>query len=369
MQSVTNKTGSFAFIVLCGSKTSESKLHYCLDRINQLEIKNLDNILDIYVYLVPVSEDGNHIKGKKFQEYASTLININIIPVTNNTNYATEARAFNYGMDAFLEGPAQYVVCLHETDIILDLRLLEYYMWLFSTAHNSDVIGAVAPSSNVGFSTEPPTKVKMWYADDVYLRGVCIKRQAVKDTGPFDEMFLYRFFEFDFFSRMSHHAGWLTRIGKEKESFLQLADPDLTPDFRKMSFLKKQSMVWFAKKWHYKGVWEKPNPEGNKSNCCVRKNTFYTDGRRGNNFFDKFKLSKEEKKAVVNRQEILYSDKAIKNAINMSKSFKKKPLGHFTLPGTFELGVRIHNHQGIQTHVRCQLEHWDDLLWTPELVY
>lgn len=355
---------SIAFVVLCGSESSQKRLEYCLSRLNSLN-KEGTNIHEIYVYLVSVSDKGTHIKKPKFKEFKKSFDNLDIHVVLGASNHATEPRAYNYGIDCALEGPANYFVFLHETDIIVDRNLLDYYMWLFNTAHNPEVVGAVGLSSSAA-NKEVPTKVKMWYGDDVYLRGVCIKRSALKSTGPFDESILYRYFEWDFFSRMIHHNGWLTRIGKEENKFIKFGGVNLTPDYRKMSVLTRQSMVWMARKWHHKGIW--PNERG-KINCYIRTNTFYNEGTPIRNFTDKFVLSDAEKEATLKRFKLVYEDSAIVNGIKMSKTFTKKPIGQFAIDYAYDGGVNIKNHVGIQTHIHNVIEYWDNMLWEAKGVY
>jgi len=161
MQDVVTKSPmkSIAFVVLCGSDKSKSALEFCLQRLDKLETEKTD-ISDIYVYLVRISEKGKYVHNKTFKEHVKSFENLKVFSVTGSTEYATEPRAYNYGIHAALDSPADYFVFLHETDIITDKNLLEYYMWLFDTAHNPEVVGAVAFSSSTP-AKEQPKHVKM----------------------------------------------------------------------------------------------------------------------------------------------------------------------------------------------------------------
>ena len=370
MQPVNKSMESIAFVILCGSEAKTKRLHTCLERLTVLEKENTP-IENVFAYLVDVNEEASYIKKPAFKKWAAELEGVTVVPVNGNTRNATEPRAYNYGIDAMLEGPADYVVFLHDTDLILDKNLLKYYMWLFSSAHNPELVGAAAFSTSPRMREGPHKHTKMWYADDVYLRGVCIKRDALVATGPMDEMLIYRSFEWDFFSRMIHHVGYLTRLGKEPNKFIKFGGPDLTEDHKKMSILQKQSVVWIARKWHHKGRW----PEETKDvsyNCYVRKNRFYLHGTNtppAQKFFDKFVLNDDQKARLEERLKALYADSVINKTIEVTPTFVKKPLGHFTLPETFNKGVSIKDNPGIQTHVKCELEYWDDLLWEAKKVY
>jgi hypothetical protein len=354
---------SIAFVVLCGGDNSQKHLEYFLSRLNVLN-KEGTNINEIYVYLVSVSDKGDHIKKPKFKAFKSSFENLTIHVVLGSTKYATEPRAYNYGLDCAMDSPADYFVFLHENDVIVDKNLLDYYMWLFNSAHNPEVIGAVNFSSNTS-KKEVPTKVKMWYGDDLYLRGACFKRAAIKSTGPFDESILYRYFEWDLFNRMIHHNGWLTRIGKEDNKFIKFGGVNLTKDYHKLSILTRQSMVWFARKWHHKGLWPE---EREKVNCYVRTNTFY-DNLSVKLFTDKFLLTKDEEEETLKRFKMIYEDTAIKSAVDMSKTFTKKPIGHFVVDHTFKGGHLVKNNTGIQTHIHSDIKYWDNMFWNAKGVY
>jgi len=370
MQNVTSKKmKTIAFIVRCGS--DKETFLFNMDRINKLSKEKTD-IEEIIVYLVAISEKARYLRHKVFREKSlDPMTNIQFKYVTGYCNNATPPRACNYGLEAALDGPADYFVFLNDTDTIMDKNLLQYYSWLFKTAHNPEVIGAVTFSNRTAMRSPIPVHAKMFYADDVLLRGTCIKREAALVTGPFDEQLIYASYQMDYFSRMSHHNGFLVRLGKEENNFIKFGEGDISDNHKKLSFLKKHSLVWYAKKWHNKGIWADEKEKGVVATCLVRKNSFYNPNqeKNGKYFFDLFKLTDRQKDRIKERIEILYSDPAIKYAVDCSKSFVKKPLGHFTYPELLIDGAKIHNRKDLLTHVDCRLEYWKTLQWKPKKVY
>jgi hypothetical protein len=363
------KMKTLAFILTCGSDKETVK--FSLERINKLSKEKTD-IEEILVYFVVVDKKAAYLRSTVFRKtYLDTLTNFKYYYVTGKGNNATPPRACNYGLDAALDGPADYFVFLNDNDIIMDKNLLQYYKWLFDTAHNPDVIGAVSFSSNAAMGKPAPNVVKMFYADDVYLRGTCIKREAAINTGPFDELLLTSGYEVDFFNRMTHHNGWLVRLGKEENSFIKLSEDPVSSNHEKLRFVRKQSLVWFARKWQNKGIWPDEQENGVVSTCFIRKNTFYDPGdtKSAQSFFDKFVLTEAQIEATRERLKILYEDESIKNAVKVSECFIKKPIGNFTKHSVLDSGVKIYNKRDILTHVACNLEYWDTLQWKPKEVY
>jgi len=360
---------SIAFIITCGS--DKETLKFNLDRINKLSKENTD-IEEIIVYFMVVGTKANYLRNATFRsEFLDKLTNIKYFYIKGRCNNATPSRACNYGLDAALDGPADYLVFLNDSDTILDKNLLQYYSWLFKTAHNPDLIGAVSLSDRAAMGKPAPKIVKMFYADDVYLRGACIKREAAITTGPFDELLLVTGYEVDFFNRMTHHNGWLVRLGKEPNTFIKFGDEFVSENHKKLHFVKKQNLVWFARKWDNNGVWPDEQDKGIISTCFVRKGTFYEEGgsKGANHFYDKFILNDSQIDQTRKRLEIIYNDKAIIKAVEMSECFIKKPIGKFTVHGVLDTGAKIYNKRDILTHVDCKLEYWDTLQWKPKEVY
>jgi len=165
---------------------------------------------------------------------------------------------------------------------------------------------------------------------------------------------------------MVHHNGYLARIGKEDNTFIKFGGPNLTPDHKKLSVLNKQCLVWYARKWHNKGLWP---DETKRCNCYVRTNTFSNIETSIKPFVDKFVLTEEEQSRTVKRFETIYNDAAIKAAVKQSKAFTKDPIGDFSVKQGFGGGPLIKNNTAIQTHIHCDLKYWDDLLWKIKAVY
>lgn len=361
---------SIAFIISCGSDKEIFKFN--LERINKLNKENTD-IEEIFVYLMVVGSKAAYIRTKVFKEkFLDTMTNLKIQYVPGRCHNATPPRACNYGLDKAIEGPADYFVFLNDNDTIIDKNLLKYYTWLFKSAHNPDVVGAVTMSDRVAMKNQPiPKNVKMFYADDVYLRGACIKREAAITTGPFDELLLTEGYEVDYFNRMIHHNGWLVRLGKEPNTFIKINEDPISMNHEKLRFVRKQSLVWFARKWQNNGVWPDEQEKGITSTCFVRKGTFYDSGdnKGARHFYEKFNLTEAQIEQTRKRLETVYADKAINQAVGVSTCFIKKPIGKFTIHGILDSGVKIYNKQGILTHVDCKLDYWDTLQWKPKEVY
>lgn len=366
MQNVKkDKMKTIAFLLTCGSDKDTVKFN--LERINKLNTEGTD-FEEILVYFMIVDKKAFYISNRSFKEYLATLKNIKCKYVSGGCFGATPPRAYNYGLFYALKGPADYFVFLNDNDTIVDKNLLKYYEWLFKSAHNPDVVGAVSFSTNNAMGKPPSDLVKMFYADDVTLRGTCIKREAIITTGPFDELLITYGHEIDFFSRMTHHNGWLTRLGKEPNTFIEFSKEPISNDRKKLEFIKKQSLVWYARKWQNLGVWP---DETETTNCYINKSMFLdkNEDRTIKTFLDLFVLTEEQIEKTRARLKVIYEDKTIIYAVRSSEAFIKKPIGKFTIHGILDKGVLIYNKKGILTHVECDLQYWKTLKWKPKEVY
>jgi hypothetical protein len=353
--------GTITFNIIVTDQKSFTHLDFCLDRLNKLDTSK--SMIDkVFVTLTPSNIGARRVRyndniAKLNEKYENLTIQYN----TDRGINTIEARLCNLGVEHFLQGPTEYLVFLHDTDIVTDVNLLSYYSWLFESAHDPSLVGAVTLSSNVT-KGKPSKFAKMWYADDAYLRGTCFRRDAVIDNGPFDESFVLRAFEFDYSSRMVHHLGWLLRVGKEPNSFIKFGEVTLFDDYNKIKFLKKQDFVWFVRKWHNKGVWHKRYSEQINATSKVRQKTF-GKGTEGTEFVALFDKTSEQVRETVERIDRLYSDKIVNQAISVSDSMHKKPIGKYTIVGVVDRHNLCYNDTGLLTHVVIENEYHKDLLW------
>lgn len=352
---------TFDFVVLTSGDKNTTGLRFYLEQLNKLDLIGA-NVNRLRAIIIPVTEEANnYLNTLSFKNLTDRLDKVQVIINRSKSIYATEPRAFNLGLLSALKDPSKYIVFTHETDVILDPNLLSYYLWLFTTAHNPEIIGGVTFKTNT-LRRAPSDKVKMFYADDVYLRGTCFKTEAILGTGPFDEYLIYRAFEFDFASRMSHHDGWLIRSGKEDNTFLRLGPTNLNASYAKLAFLKKQSLVWHAKKWYKHGLLFEDAPNG--ASCFLRFGT-YEAAADAETLRALFRINITKRKE---RFEFIYSDIPTKKAIEVSSSFIKKPFGTFQSQKLLTEYPIILNNTNIQTHVNEKLE-YPNLLWEAAHVY
>jgi len=354
---------SIAFGILCAKGKTNSPLHILLERL-ELLIRDDHPIKDIRVYLQPVTKEANrYITSAAFgRELVQKYKTLKIIPLTDYDKYPTEPRAYNRLLVSMVEHKPTYLVFLHEDDVIINSKLLKYYHWLFATAHNPDLVGAVTFSDNVVYNKEE-IYTKMWYADDVRLRGTCIKLQAALDTGLFDESLIYRTFEYDYFSRMLFHAFYLIRAGKEPNKFIQFGEPDVSEDHKKLAFVERQSKIWFAHKWHAGGFWK--NLE---QNCFIKQATFKTPQNvTFGTLIKPFIPTEASKKRRELRLEDIKADNVIMFSLAKLPSVIKKPPEKFFSRATSPF--LPHNDKRIIERMHCTLEYHENLLWKPKKLY
>lgn len=354
------------FIILCNDAKKEKTLDFCLEQINNLSTAET-RFKKIRAILVPVGENSEYLRLPTTKKHLNSKFeNIEIRVPNGKTINSTEPRAWNYGLYTSLTtGDPTYISFLYETDVIQTNKLLSYYMWLFESSHNPDVVGAVTISDNVGYNRIIPQKIKMWYADDIKLRGSCYKTEALRLIGPFDESLIYYSYQFDYSSRLTHHCGYLCRIGKDDNTFIKFGPENLTENHNKISILKKQSFVWYSRKWSNKGI-IKGVKKGTIPTTTLRHNTF-TSGEEFtvSKFKDQLKI---DETGTRNRISYIIEDMATIKAIEVSKSFMKKPYGKFQTEAIYRDGICIHNNNHIQTHINCVIE-YPELLWKMDPKY
>lgn len=309
---------SLAFVIMCG-KGEENRNSYrnLLKSIDELNIP--PNLQKLYVMPMKIDPESRYIEKnrQKYDQYK----NFEVYPITEyKTSNAIEPRLYNYALDFILRRPIDYVVFLHARDLITNNKLLVYYMWLFNSSHNPDKIGAVTFKEMLFKKVNPPKNIKMWYADDVFMRGACIKTSTIRETGPVDEYLQYKLFELDFMNRIVFHTLSMIRIGKETNKFIKFTTKNINKATDRLESIKKPIFIWFAHKWNKRGAYS------DGAVCRIQGESFYgeKDNKTIEDFISLFEDTAYRQKLLVTRYAALQEDEPTKCAITVSKAFNKK---------------------------------------------